>query len=261
MAETAMANFDEAFESFKMTLVCPLCQQVYKSPHYICGCQHIFCLECIHDILGTKGSCPTCQLPAQPHDLMHLSIFSSIISQLKCLESLLTRLDTAWVPESQCAETECENLYDASFWTSISKLSCKKDKAISQRTECRRLVGKQKKIKTARSDNPVNGCRSYVSNNNAHDRRSNALKSPTTGKVGRPSFVHVSALLKRGDKISLYDCESRVTSRATLRDSLDANEYSLESWARMVCCVVRRKYDTNTWQSMRFNGVSVTELL
>nr|XP_020654695.1 BRCA1-associated RING domain protein 1 [Pogona vitticeps] len=90
------------------SLSCSRCSDILKKPVNIGGCEHVFCLTCIGDCIGT--ACPVCHMPAMVQDLKVNRQLDNIIKIYSKLQSLQGR-DFSGSGDNLCApqEVTCES--------------------------------------------------------------------------------------------------------------------------------------------------------
>jgi hypothetical protein len=70
------------FNAFDDVLRCPLCSRHYTEPR-IAPCQHVFCRECITDVLCNQNHCPECKMPLYLQNLGRIRVLETIVGRYK----------------------------------------------------------------------------------------------------------------------------------------------------------------------------------
>ncbi|KAL4457738.1 hypothetical protein ABPG75_012603 [Micractinium tetrahymenae] len=86
-APAGKPNLVQALEAFRRTLLCTLCNQLFKDCHTLPTCGHSFCYECVIDTLEgpgiNKSVCPQCSQPCWKKELHRNYTFNSLVGPLE----------------------------------------------------------------------------------------------------------------------------------------------------------------------------------
>ncbi|XP_070588277.1 BRCA1-associated RING domain protein 1 [Erythrolamprus reginae] len=78
-----------ALRGLSECLKCSLCSNILKKPVNLRSCEHIFCLTCVGNCIGT--ACPICQVPIMKQDVNIHGKLDNIIQLYSKLQSLLDK--------------------------------------------------------------------------------------------------------------------------------------------------------------------------